>query len=77
MGQKRKSFQGLVKDGRLTEENVVEIDSVRELTELLQQTAEDGTMISVTVEVSGHEQERYGCDKEDYVCGADHGYIRS
>ena len=55
MGQKRKSFQGLVKDGRMTEENIVEINSVKELTELLQQTAEDGTMISVTVEVSGNE----------------------
>ena len=55
MGQKRKSFQGLVKDGIRTEENVVEIGSVKELTELLQQTAEDGTMVSVMVEVSGPE----------------------
>lgn len=55
MGQKRKPYQELIKDGRLAEEKIVEIGSVKELTELLQQTAEDGTMVSVMVEVSGNE----------------------
>lgn len=55
MGQKRKPYQELIKDGRMVEENIVEIGSVKELTELLQQTAEDGTVVSVMVEVSGNE----------------------
>ncbi len=55
MGQKRKPFQELIKDDRMSEGNIVEINSVKELTELLQQTAEDGTMLSVMVEVDGNE----------------------
>lgn len=54
MGQKRKPFQELIKDGT-SMGNIVEINSVQELTELLQQTAEDGTMLSVMVEVNGNE----------------------
>ena len=57
MEQKRKPFQELIKDGRMSEENTgnsVEVNSVEELTELLQQTAEDGTMLSVMVEVNGN-----------------------
>ena len=56
MEQKRKPFQELIKDGRMSEENTgnsVEVNSVEELTELLQQTAEDGTMLSLMVEQSG------------------------
>ncbi|MDE6852847.1 MAG: hypothetical protein K2J67_10265 [Lachnospiraceae bacterium] len=53
MGQKRKQFQELIKDGTSVG-NIVEINSVQELTELLQQTAEDGTMLSVMVEVNGN-----------------------
>lgn len=55
MGQKRKPFQELFKDDKMSEGNIVEINSVKELTELLQQTAEDGTMLSVMVEVNGNE----------------------
>ena len=58
MGQKRKPFQELIKDDRMPEQttgNIVEINSVEELTGLLQQTAEDGTMLSVMVEVNGNE----------------------
>lgn len=55
MGQERKTFQELIKDDRTSEGNIVEINSVKELTELLQQTAEDGTMLSVMVEVDGNE----------------------
>lgn len=55
MGQKRKPFQELIKDDRMLAGNIVEINSVKELTELLQQTAEDGTMLSVMVEVNGNE----------------------
>ncbi len=54
MGQKRKPFQEHIKDGT-SEGNIVEIHSVNELTELLQQRAEDGTMLSVMVEVNGNE----------------------
>lgn len=57
MEQKRKPFQELIKDGRMSEENTgnsVEVNSVEELTELLQQTAEDGTMLSLMVEVNGN-----------------------
>lgn len=35
MGQKRKPFQELIKDGK-SEDNIVEINSVKELTDLLQ-----------------------------------------
>lgn len=55
MGQKRKAFQEFIKDDRISEGNIVEISSVKELTELLQQTAEDGTMLSVMVEVDSNE----------------------
>lgn len=58
MGQKRKSFQELIKDDRMPEQNTgntVEINSVKELTEVLQQTTEDGTIVSVMVEVNGNE----------------------
>ena len=55
MEQKRKPFQELIKADRMSEENIVEVNSAEELTELLQQTAEDGTVVSVTVEVDGHE----------------------
>lgn len=58
MGQKRKSLQKHIKEGRMPEENegnIVEINSVKALTELMQQTAEDGTMLSVMVEVDGNE----------------------
>lgn len=57
MEQKRKPFQELIKADRMSEENIgnsVEVNSVKELTELLQQTAEDGTMLSVMVEVNGN-----------------------
>lgn len=54
MEQKRKPFQKLIKADRMSEENIVEVNSVEELTELLQQTAEDGTMLSVMVEVNGN-----------------------
>lgn len=57
MEQKRKPFQELIKPGGMSEENIgnsVEVNSVEELTELLQQTAEDGTMLSVMVEVNGN-----------------------
>lgn len=54
MGQKRKPFQERIKDGA-SEGNIMEIHSVNELTELLQQTAEDGTMLSVMAEVNGNE----------------------
>ncbi len=59
MEQKRKSFQELIKEGRMVRESgdhTVEIHSVEELKELLQQMAEDGTMLSIMVEVDGHEQ---------------------
>lgn len=59
MEQKRKSFQELIKEGRMVRESgdhAVEIHSVEELKELLQQMAEDGTMLSIMVEVDGHEQ---------------------
>lgn len=55
MEQKRKPLQELIKAGGMSEENTgnsVEVNSVEELTELLQQTAEDGTMLSVMVEVN-------------------------
>lgn len=54
MEQKRKPFQELIKDGGMSEGNIVEVNSVEELTELLQQTAEDGTMLSLMVEVNGN-----------------------
>lgn len=57
MEQKRKPFQELIKAGGMSEENTgnsIEVNSVEELTELLQQTAEDGTMLSVMVEVNGN-----------------------
>lgn len=54
MEQKRKPFQKLIKADRMSEENIVEVNSVEELTELLQQTAEGGTMLSVMVEVNGN-----------------------
>lgn len=54
MEQKRKAFQELFKADRMSEENIVEVNSVEELTELLQQTAEDGTMLSLMVEVNGN-----------------------
>lgn len=56
MEQKRKPFQKFFKAGRMSEENMgnsVEVSSVEELTELLQQT-EDGTMLSLMVEVNGN-----------------------
>lgn len=56
MEQKRKSFQELIKAGGMSEENMgnsVEVSSVEELTELLQQ-AEDGTMLSLMVEVNSN-----------------------
>lgn len=59
MEQKRKSFQELIKEGRMVRESgdhAVEIHSVEELKELLQQMEGDGTMLSVMVEVDGHEQ---------------------
>jgi len=59
MKQKRKSLQELIKEGRMVGESgdhAVEIHSVEELKELLQQMVEDGTMLSVMVEVDGHEQ---------------------
>ncbi len=59
MEQKRKSFQELIKEGRMVSESgdhAVEIHSVEELKELLQQMTEDGTMLSIMVEVDGHEQ---------------------
>lgn len=57
MEQKREPFQELIKTDGISEkntENIVEINSVETLTELLQQTAEDGTMLSVIVEVNGN-----------------------
>lgn len=54
MEQKRKPFQELIKADRMSEENIVEVNSAEELTELLQQTAEDGIMLSVMVEVNGN-----------------------
>lgn len=57
MEQKGKPLQELIKAGGMSEENIgnsVEVNSVEELTELLQQTAEDGTMLSVMVEVNGN-----------------------
>lgn len=57
MEQKRKPFQELIKAGGMSKGNIgnsVEVNSVEELTELLQQTAEDGTMLSVMVEVNGN-----------------------
>ena len=58
MEQRRKIFQEPIEGSGMPEGakgNVVEIHSAEELTELLQQTAEDGTVVSVTVEVDGHE----------------------
>lgn len=55
MEQKREAFQELIKADGMSEENIVEVNSVEKLTELLQQTAEDGTVVSVTVEVDAHE----------------------
>ena len=55
MEQKREAFQELIKADGMSEENIVEVNSVGKLTELLQQTAEDGTVVSVTVEVDAHE----------------------
>lgn len=55
MEQKREAFQELIKTNGMSEENIVEVNSVEKLTELLQQTAEDGTVVSVTVEVDTHE----------------------
>lgn len=58
MEQKRELFQERIKTDGISEKNtgnIVEINSVEKLTELLQQRAEDGTVISVTVEVDTHE----------------------
>ncbi len=57
MEQKREPFQELIKTGGISEKNtgnIVEINSVGKLTELLRQRAEDGTMLSVMVEVNGN-----------------------
>lgn len=57
MEQKRKPFQELIKAGGMSEGNTgnsVEVNSVEELTELLQQKAEAGIMLSVMVEVNGN-----------------------
>lgn len=57
MEQKREPFQELIKTDGISEKNtrnIVEVNSVGKLTELLQQTAEDGTMLSVMVEVNGN-----------------------
>ena len=50
MEQKRKPFQELIKAGGMSEGNSVEVNSVEELTELLQ----DGTMLSLMVEVNSN-----------------------
>lgn len=54
MEQKRKPFQKLIKAGGMSEGDIVEVNSVEELTELLQQTTEDGTMLSLMVEVNSN-----------------------
>lgn len=59
MEQKRKPLQERIKEDRMARENgdhAVEIHSVEELKELLQQTEGDGTMLSIMVEVDGHGQ---------------------
>lgn len=58
MEQKIELFQERIKTDGISEKNtgnIVEINSVEKLTELLQQRAEDWTVVSVTVEVDTHE----------------------
>lgn len=57
MEQRKKAFQEPIEGNGMPDGDkgsVVEIHSAEELTELLQQKAEDGTVVSVTVEVDGH-----------------------
>lgn len=57
MEQRKKAFQEPIEGSGMPDGDkgsVVEIHSAEELKELLQQTAEDGTVVSVTVEVDGY-----------------------